>query len=130
MVGGKAREGGEDGVYLYRPHVNNISSLHISPLAPEQLWSASYDGTVRCTDIERQQAFVEIYPSSMSASGDIMGGEEVSFHDAAFSGAPGAAYLGCRSGEVVMLDTRSGAAGWTAKAHDGRLFSSVWSRTT
>ena len=103
--------GGEDGVYLYKPHVGNVSALHISPHAPDQLWSVSYDGTIRRTDME-QQSFVQVY----EAPGEL---DEISFHDAAFTSIPGAAYLGCRSGDVVMLDLKSGTAGWTAQAHEG-----------
>lgn len=110
VVGGKAQVGGEDGVYLYRPHAQSISSLYIPPHTPEQVWSTSYDGTVRRMDLERE-AFVEVY----RASGEF---EDVSFHDAAFSGS-GVAYLGCRTGEVMALDGRSGEVSWSAQAHDG-----------
>jgi WD40 repeat protein len=112
LIGGKARVGGEDGVYLYQPHVGNISSLCVLPQAPGQVWSTSYDGTVRRTDIERQ-AFIE----SFQAPGEY---NDVSFHDADFS-LPGAAYLGCNTGDIVMLDTNSGSAGWTARAHEGKI---------
>lgn len=104
--------GGEDGVYLYRPHVGNISCLYIPPHVPEQLWTTSYDGTLRRMDVE-QQAFVECY----RAPGEL---GDVSFHDAAFSNTSGMAYVGCRSGEIVAVDLKSGSAGWTTKAHDGR----------
>jgi hypothetical protein len=96
---------------LYRPHIGNISSLHITSRAPNQLWSSSYDGTVRRTDIE-SQAFIEAF----RAPGDY---NEVSFHDAAFGITSDSVYLACNTGEVVMLDTRSGVANCTAKAHDG-----------
>lgn len=114
VIGGKAAVGGEDGVYLFRPHVGSASALYASPRAPDSLWSASYDGTVRRTDIERQ-AFVESYRTP----GDY---EEVRIQDMAFNGSScEAAYLACSTGEVTVLDTRSGQAGWTSQFHDGKI---------
>mmetsp|Transcript_17986 Transcript_17986/g.30093 ORF Transcript_17986/g.30093 Transcript_17986/m.30093 type:complete len:576 (+) Transcript_17986:99-1826(+) len=114
VIGGKAAVGGEDGVYLFRPHVGSASALFVSPHAPHSLWSSSYDGTVRRTDIECQ-AFVEAYRTP----GEY---EEVRIQDMAFNGnSSDAAYLACSTGEVTVLDTRSGQAGWTAQFHDGKI---------
>ena len=113
VIGGKARVGGEDGVYHYRPHMQSVSSLYIPPHTPEVLWSTSYDGTMRRMDIERE-AFVEAYriPEELG---------EDSFHDAAFSDGGVVAFLGCRSGEVIAMDVRSGQMQWRAQAHNGKL---------
>lgn len=102
-------------MYLYRPHVGSVSGLHVPPHCPENLLSASYDGTLRRMDIE-QQAFVEAFRSP----GEY---DEVRFHDMAFGSSPGSVLLGCHSGEVVMVDLRSGAAEWTAQAHEGESLS-------
>ncbi|XP_063781551.1 WD repeat-containing protein 76 [Pseudophryne corroboree] len=39
------------GVYLFVPHCKTVSTLLFSPSNPEHLLSLSYDGTVRCTDL-------------------------------------------------------------------------------
>lgn len=48
---GKVAE--DDGVFLYRPHVRPIAGLEPHPTDRAQLFSASYDGSVRRMDFRR-----------------------------------------------------------------------------
>ncbi|NP_001090070.1 WD repeat-containing protein 76 [Xenopus laevis] len=51
---------GNDGVYVFEPHSRPISCMSFSPVNSAQLFSLSYDGTVRCGDVCRS-VFDEVY---------------------------------------------------------------------
>ena len=42
---------GDDGVYLYEPHSRPINCMLFDPSNCGKLYTASYDGTIRCCDI-------------------------------------------------------------------------------
>ncbi|XP_074617744.1 WD repeat-containing protein 76-like isoform X2 [Acropora palmata] len=51
---------GEDGVYLYEPHSRPISCMSFDPNNCGKLYTASYDGTMRCCDVA-SGIFQEVY---------------------------------------------------------------------
>ncbi len=42
-----------DGVYLFEPHSRPVNCLQFAPGNPNKIYSTSYDGTVRCGDIDK-----------------------------------------------------------------------------
>ena len=53
--------GGEDGVYLFHPHANPINVLRWAPeetTAPTDLFTCSYDGTIRRGDFQKEVSFL------------------------------------------------------------------------
>jgi WD40 repeat protein len=44
-----------EGVYKYRPHIANITTLHCWESSASKIYSTSYDGTVRCLDVNAEQ---------------------------------------------------------------------------
>ncbi|KAG2470422.1 RGRF1 factor, partial [Polypterus senegalus] len=57
----------EKSIYMFEPHSRSVSSLQFSPGHPAQLISLSYDGTIRCADVQRS-IFDEVYRSEDSLS--------------------------------------------------------------
>ncbi|PWA29178.1 hypothetical protein CCH79_00006176, partial [Gambusia affinis] len=53
-------EWGDDGVLLFEPHSRPVSSMAFSRSHPNQLLSASYDGSLRCMDVEKA-VFDDVY---------------------------------------------------------------------
>ncbi|XP_057705504.1 WD repeat-containing protein 76-like isoform X2 [Corythoichthys intestinalis] len=51
---------GDDGVLLFEPHTRAIGCLAFSRTHPAQLLSLSYDGSLRCTDVEKG-VFDDVY---------------------------------------------------------------------
>lgn len=51
---------GEDGVYLYEPHSRPINCMSFDPSNCGKLYTASYDGTMRCCDVA-SGIFQEVY---------------------------------------------------------------------
>jgi len=51
---------GHDGVFLFEPHTKPINVLSFDPFNSSRILSCSYDGTVRCGDMEKQQ-FTQVY---------------------------------------------------------------------
>ena len=47
-----------NGVQLFKYHSRPVNCMTFNPYAPAELWSSSYDGTVRCFDLERQMTRV------------------------------------------------------------------------
>lgn len=46
-------EWGDDGVLLFEPHSRPVGSMAFSRCHPNQLLSASYDGSLRCMNVEK-----------------------------------------------------------------------------
>lgn len=44
---------GNDGVLLFEPHTRPVGCLAFSKAHPTQLLSVSYDGSLRCMDVEK-----------------------------------------------------------------------------
>ncbi|XP_014872136.1 WD repeat-containing protein 76 [Poecilia latipinna] len=53
-------EWGDDGVLLFEPHSRPVGSMAFSRCHPNQLLSASYDGSLRCMDVEKA-VFDDVY---------------------------------------------------------------------
>ncbi|KAM4743976.1 WD repeat-containing protein 76 [Anableps anableps] len=53
-------EWGDDGVLLFEPHSRPVGCLAFSRCSPTQLLSASYDGSLRCMDVEKA-VFDDVY---------------------------------------------------------------------
>ncbi|XP_038136731.1 WD repeat-containing protein 76 [Cyprinodon tularosa] len=53
-------EWGNDGVLLFEPHSRPVSCMEFSTAHPTQLLSVSYDGSLRCMDIEKA-VFDDVY---------------------------------------------------------------------
>ncbi|XP_072017398.1 WD repeat-containing protein 76-like [Amphiura filiformis] len=51
------------GIMLFEPHSSPINCLHFAPANPSKILSTSYDGTVRCGDLERG-VFDEAYATT------------------------------------------------------------------
>eukprot|EP00794_Sanderia_malayensis_P016708 gene16707-18402_t len=51
---------GQDGVYLFEPHTRPINVVSVQPEDHSKIYSCSYDGTLRCCDLEKQ-LFTEVY---------------------------------------------------------------------
>ncbi|XP_071956594.1 WD repeat-containing protein 76-like [Antedon mediterranea] len=49
-----------DGVYLFEPHCKQVPSLKFAPANSEKLFTCSYDGTVKCGDLNNM-VFNDIY---------------------------------------------------------------------
>lgn len=49
---GGSYEGSPEGVYKYKPHIANITSLHTWESSQSKVYSSSYDGTVRLVEDE------------------------------------------------------------------------------
>lgn len=47
----KGSSKGDDGVYLYEPHSRPINCMLFDPSNCGKLYTASYDGTIRCCDV-------------------------------------------------------------------------------
>jgi WD40 repeat protein len=105
-----ASAGGNDGVYMYTVHESNVSALHFAPMEPQRLWSVSYDGSVRCTDVEhghfiRRHASQDLEYSSAAFDSSVRGVNSI--------------FLGAISGDVCCVDARSGSAEWTSRVSNG-----------
>ena len=55
----------ENGVLAFNPHTATINALAFDPTNPAKLFSTSYDGTIRCLDIETSR-FDLVYASEVS----------------------------------------------------------------
>uniref|UniRef100_A0A8C5NHX5 WD repeat-containing protein 76 n=1 Tax=Gouania willdenowi TaxID=441366 RepID=A0A8C5NHX5_GOUWI len=51
---------GDDGVLLFEPHTRPVCCMAFSPAHPTQLLSLSYDGSLRCMDVEKS-VFDDVY---------------------------------------------------------------------
>jgi WD40 repeat protein len=101
----------KDAVYLYKPHTSNICSMFVNPASPDQLWSVSYDSTIRYTNIE-QQSFVQSY--RVESDGYVTDASVI--HDSS-----DLIYVSLSSGEVQMIDIRAPSFQWSSEAYDGKL---------
>jgi WD repeat-containing protein 76 len=114
-VGSKSAQ---DGVYLYRPHVSNICTIHCSSHTPSQVWSVSYDGTIRHTDMEKA-AFVHSFSTPDDADyylTDAHFGSSGSTHNLPV----GEVYLSRSDGTVQMVDVRTGEVGYEGSVSTGQ----------
>ncbi|MGH0190448.1 UNVERIFIED_CONTAM: hypothetical protein FKN15_046187 [Acipenser sinensis] len=51
---------GDDGVYLFEPHSRPVCCMYFSASHPAHLLTLSYDGTIRCADVNKA-VFDDVY---------------------------------------------------------------------
>ena len=91
----RALDDPSDGVYLFKPHQQYVSGLAWAPGGMEAVLSASYDGTIKCLDLERRE-FRCLY-------------HEAEHEISAFALGVGALWLATNEGELGAVDPRTGA---------------------
>ncbi|XP_062518069.1 WD repeat-containing protein 76-like [Corticium candelabrum] len=90
---------GEDGVYLFEPHSQPLSCLKYATSKSHLLFSTSYDGTVRCMDVQRE-IFDEVF--SLPAS------QEVKLNSLSFTSTSFDSFIiACSDGKVRIVDVRA-----------------------
>lgn len=89
---------GLGGVYRYNPHASNVISLYSDFNDPSKLLSGSYDGTIRCLDLNKE-AFSLVFEAEESIY-------DVMFKDVTFIG--NKAYIATKGGEINFADMRVG----------------------
>lgn len=104
-------DGAADGVHLTRPFGQYVSGLRWARHGTHKLFACSYDGSVRCLDVNAGQ-WLESFLSSE---------EEFSSFDITASG--DTAYVGDNDGGLTIVDMRTGtaAAGPAFSAHYERV---------
>ncbi|XP_026149685.1 WD repeat-containing protein 76 [Mastacembelus armatus] len=85
---------GDDGVLLFEPHTRPVSCMAFSRTHSTQLLSLSYDGSLRCMDIEKA-VFDDVYDSDSLKTFDFMS------HDCS------TLVVGNWYGEVAIVDRRT-----------------------
>ncbi|XP_034052542.1 WD repeat-containing protein 76 isoform X3 [Gymnodraco acuticeps] len=85
---------GDDGVLLFRPHTRPVSCLAFSRAQPTHLLSLSYDGSLRCMDVEKA-VFDEVFIEDDLRTFDFLS------HDCS------TLLVGNRNGEVAIVDRRT-----------------------
>lgn len=107
---------GEDSVVsVYRPHVAHVHPLTVCADAPQKVFSASIDGTVRCLDLHHE-AFILCH----TAPGDLF---DVRYSDAVWDASGNIAHVATRDGDIEVIDMRSGAREAVGTAHEGIVYS-------
>lgn len=103
-----------DDIFYFTPHVSNICCLHCSPSSPDKVYSASYDGTIRCLNVE--QLSFSLGFCAPEEFGDIY------FTDVSFTSSENCAYIAKSNGQVSAIDMRASAAAysWSMNAHPSK----------
>ena len=104
-----------DGVYKYMPHIANITSIHCWANSANKIYSTSYDGTVRCLDIHAEE-----FDLFHTVKGDIFDNEAM-IQDATYLRDGNSILLGMGSGDVALLDARTGKQGWFQEFHQSKI---------
>lgn len=98
-----------DVVSLSKPHRGNICSIFVNPMKSEQLWSASYDCTLKYTNVEHRN-FVQQY--QVDSEGYVTDATHNYLDYASI-------YVSLSSGDVQMVDIRAPSCQWTSQVHEG-----------
>ncbi|XP_035223978.1 WD repeat-containing protein 76-like isoform X2 [Stegodyphus dumicola] len=93
----------ESDPYLFEVHYQNIPHLQYNPVNPNMILSCSYDGSVRCGDLENR-IFSEVYVDEYSSC---------SYFDFL---SPTSLIVGKKSGCIAVVDFRNGKS--SAKSHE------------
>lgn len=104
-----------EGVYKYMPHIANITSIHCWANSANKIYSTSYDGTVRCLDINEER-----FDLLHTVKGDIFDNEAM-IQDATYLRDGSSILLGMGSGDVALLDARTGKQGWSHEFHQSKI---------
>jgi len=106
-------EGWNDGVFLYKPHCANVGKLQFHPRDYAKMYTTSYDGTIRCLDLEKE-VFEEVYA---------VNDEDADLH---YSYIPettdsSVMYIGDTGGVVKALDMRTNQVAWSYTLHERKI---------
>lgn len=83
-----------------KPHTRTISDLHTHPSKPETLYTASYDSSIRATDLQKSVA-VEVYGPQDKAEDEPVSGIDMASTD------PHVLYFTTLNGALGRYDTRT-----------------------
>ena len=89
----RAESDPSDGVHLHKPHQQYVSGLSWGPRSSQALYSASYDGTIKCLDLERREFTTSYYSEEHELSAFTMGTD--------------CAWIGTNDGRVGAVDIRT-----------------------
>lgn len=98
-----------DGVHLHKAHTQYVSGLVWSPHAAQALYSASYDGSIKCLDCARQVFYTLYYAKD----------DEISAFTIA-AAAPSVLWHGSNRGEIGAADARTGKVSHALQARHAR----------
>jgi WD40 repeat protein len=101
----------ENGLHMYLPHTAPVSGIATAPFSVEKVLSCSYDGFIRCMDIEK-----EVFDMLYTNDGNIM--------LSAICCAPHgyqSVYFAEAFGEMKMLDLRVGGVSNSYDLHEKRI---------
>ena len=87
-------------INIIKPHTRTISAMHTHPSKPETLFTASYDSSIRATDLQKSTA-VEVYGPADSLEDDPISGIDMAAKD------PNVVYFTTLNGGFGRYDTRS-----------------------
>jgi WD repeat-containing protein 76 len=90
-------------IAIIKPHTRTISAMHTHPLKPEKLYTASYDSSIRATDLQKSMA-VEVYGPEDANEDDPISGVDMAATD------PNVIYFTTLNGGFGKYDTRSPAS--------------------
>jgi WD40 repeat protein len=86
-------------VTTIKPHTRTISAMHTHPSKPQTLYTASYDSSIRATDLEKAVS-IETYGPSNSEEDEPISGVDMSSTD------PNTLYFTTLNGAFGRYDTR------------------------
>ena len=89
-------------ITILKPHTRTISAMHTHPLTPETLYTASYDSSIRATDLQKSVA-IEIYAPADPSEDDPVSGIDMSTDD------PNIVYFTTLNGGFGRHDKRESA---------------------
>jgi WD repeat-containing protein 76 len=89
-------------VNIIKPHTRTISAMHMHPSKPETLYTASYDSSIRATDLQKSVA-VEVYGPEARDDDDPISGVDMATTD------PNVVYFTTLNGGFGQYDTRTKA---------------------
>jgi WD repeat-containing protein 76 len=87
-------------INIIKPHTRTISGMHTHPSKPETLYTASYDSSIRATDLQKSVA-VEVYGPADANEDDPISGVDMAATD------PNVVYFTTLNGGFGTYDTRS-----------------------
>ncbi|KAH9296959.1 hypothetical protein KI387_028641, partial [Taxus chinensis] len=97
-----------DGLHIYRPHSSPISGIAVEPYSLTKVLSCSYDGFIRCMDIEKE-AFDLVYNTDYHLSAICSSSSYQSV------------YFSEGQGEMKVLDCRVGGVSNSYCLHEKRI---------
>ena len=89
-------------ITAFKLHTRTISSIHFTPTQPQNLYTSSYDSSVRCLDLEKGVS-TEVYGPTSTETDDPLSGIQIPITD------PNLLYFASLNGSFGMHDTRTSA---------------------